>query len=96
MPISAGHLQTTRIARGCAAATRFNWAFTNIRPEDSYRLPAEVSIVHYPIVFRTKNRESWIKPHLEKRARAFLGGIARENKMKDEGGPGWRQRAEHC
>ena len=47
MPISAGHQPTTRIARSCAAAARFDWAFMDIRREDSYRLPPEVSIVEF-------------------------------------------------
>jgi REP element-mobilizing transposase RayT len=34
------------------------------------------------IVFSTKNRECWISPDIEERVWAYLGGIARENKMK--------------
>ncbi len=36
--------------------------------------------VHY--VFSTKNRQKIIQPELEKRLWPYLGGIARENKMK--------------
>jgi len=38
--------------------------------------------LHYHIVFSTKNRELWIKPDIEQRIWSYLGGIARENKMK--------------
>lgn len=37
--------------------------------------------LHYHIVFSTKNRERWITPDIEQRIWAYLGGIARENKM---------------
>ncbi len=36
--------------------------------------------VHY--VFSTKNRQKIIQPELEKRLWPYMGGIARENKMK--------------
>ena len=38
--------------------------------------------LHYQIVFSTKNRECWIKPDIEERIWAYLGGIAKQNKMK--------------
>ena len=38
--------------------------------------------LHYHIVFSTKHRERWITPDIEQRIWAYLGGIARENKMK--------------
>jgi REP element-mobilizing transposase RayT len=38
--------------------------------------------LHYHIVFSTKNRERWIMPEVEQRIWAYLGGIAKENKMK--------------
>lgn len=37
--------------------------------------------LHYHLVFSTKNRERWITPNIEQRIWAYLGGIARENKM---------------
>jgi REP element-mobilizing transposase RayT len=37
--------------------------------------------LHYHLVFSTKNRERWIAPDLEERIWAYLGGIAKENKM---------------
>lgn len=37
--------------------------------------------LHYHLVFSTKNRERWITPDIEQRIWAYLGGIARENKM---------------
>ena len=37
--------------------------------------------LHYHLVFSTKNRERWITPDLEPRLWAYLGGIAKENKM---------------
>jgi putative transposase len=37
--------------------------------------------LHYHIVFSTKNREPFIKKDMRERIWAFLGGIARENKM---------------
>ncbi len=38
--------------------------------------------LHYHIVFSTKNRERWIAPEIEERIWAYLGEIAKENKMK--------------
>jgi REP element-mobilizing transposase RayT len=38
--------------------------------------------LHYHIVFSTKNRGCWIKPEVEQRIWAYLGGIVKENKMK--------------
>ncbi len=38
--------------------------------------------LHYHIVFSTKHRECWITPEIEQRIWAYLGGIARENRMK--------------
>ena len=38
--------------------------------------------LHYHIVFSTKNRERWIMPEVEQRIWAYLGGIAKENRMK--------------
>lgn len=38
--------------------------------------------LHYHIVFSTKNRELWIEPGVEQRIWAYLGGIAKQNKMK--------------
>jgi putative transposase len=37
--------------------------------------------LYYHIVFSTKNREPFIKKDMRERIWAFLGGIARENKM---------------
>jgi putative transposase len=37
--------------------------------------------LHYHFVFSTKNRERWITPDIEQRLWAYLGGIAKENKM---------------
>ena len=38
--------------------------------------------LHYHIVFSTKNRDRLIAPEVEQRIWAYLGGIAKENKMK--------------
>ena len=38
--------------------------------------------LHYHVIFSTKNREPWISHEFENRVWSFLGGIARENKMK--------------
>ncbi len=38
--------------------------------------------IHYHFVFSTKKRERWILPEVEARIWAYLGGIAKENKMK--------------
>jgi len=38
--------------------------------------------LHYHVVFSTKNRGRWITPDIEERIWAYLGGIAKENKMK--------------
>jgi putative transposase len=37
--------------------------------------------LHYHITFSTKNRERWITPDLEPRIWAYLGGIARDNRI---------------
>ncbi|HMX25385.1 MAG TPA: IS200/IS605 family transposase [Blastocatellia bacterium] len=37
--------------------------------------------LYYHIVFSTKNRAPWIEPELEDRVWAYVGGIARKNKM---------------
>ena len=37
--------------------------------------------LHYHLVFSTKNREAWITRDIEQRVWAYLGGIAKENKM---------------
>jgi putative transposase len=37
--------------------------------------------LHCHLVFSTKNRERWIVPEVEERIWAYLGGIAKENKM---------------
>ena len=38
--------------------------------------------LHYHLIFSTKNREPWITHDIEDRIWKFIGGIARENKMK--------------
>ena len=38
--------------------------------------------LNYHIVFSTKGREPWLDEQLRERLWAYLGGIARENKMK--------------
>jgi REP element-mobilizing transposase RayT len=38
--------------------------------------------LHYHIIFSTKNRERWITPDVEPRLWAYLGGIARDNKIQ--------------
>ena len=38
--------------------------------------------LHYHVVFSTKNREPWITHDIEEHIWKFIGGIARENKMK--------------
>lgn len=35
----------------------------------------------YHIIFSTKNRARWLKPEIEGRIWAYLGGIAKENKI---------------
>ncbi|HQZ83346.1 MAG TPA: IS200/IS605 family transposase [Pyrinomonadaceae bacterium] len=39
------------------------------------------SQIYYHIVFSTKNRVPWIKPAIEKRVWAYIGGIARSHKI---------------
>jgi REP element-mobilizing transposase RayT len=46
------------------------------------RMANTFTSLHYHIVFSTKNREPWISHGIEERVWKFLGGIARENKMK--------------
>ena len=38
--------------------------------------------LRYHIVFSTKNRDHWIKPDVEQRIWAYVGGIAVKNRMK--------------
>jgi REP element-mobilizing transposase RayT len=38
--------------------------------------------LHYHIIFSTKKRERWITPDVEPRLWAYLGGIARDNKIQ--------------
>lgn len=38
--------------------------------------------LHYHIVFSTKSRRPWIHQEIEQRIWEYLGGIARENKLK--------------
>lgn len=38
--------------------------------------------LYYHLVFSTKHRQPWITTDIEARIWAYLGGIARENKMK--------------
>ena len=37
--------------------------------------------LHYHIVFSTKQRELWLKPEIEERIWAYLGGIVIKNRM---------------
>jgi REP element-mobilizing transposase RayT len=39
------------------------------------------SALYYHLVFSTKRRERWLRDDLEERIWAYLGGIARDNKM---------------
>ena len=38
--------------------------------------------LHFHLVFSTKSRYRWISPEIEERIWAYLGGIAKENRMK--------------
>ena len=38
--------------------------------------------LHCHVIFSTKNREPWLRADLEERVWSYLGGIARENRMK--------------
>src|SRR5579859_6352653 len=38
--------------------------------------------LHYHFIFSTKNRERWIGADIEQRVWEYLGGIARQNRMK--------------
>lgn len=37
--------------------------------------------LEYHIVFSTKHRERWLRPEAQDRVWAYLGGIARENRL---------------
>lgn len=37
--------------------------------------------LHYHLIFSTKNRAAFIKPEIEQRVWAYLGGVARKHKM---------------
>ena len=38
--------------------------------------------LHVHLIFSTKNREPWVDQSIEARVWAFLGGVARQNKLK--------------
>src|SRR5690242_3944482 len=38
--------------------------------------------LQYHIVFSTKHREPWLRPEAQERVWAYLGGIARQNRLK--------------
>ena len=37
--------------------------------------------LHYHVIFSTKNRIAYLKPEIEQRIWAYLGGVARKHKM---------------
>lgn len=37
--------------------------------------------LHYHLIFSTKNRVAYLKPEIEQRVWAYLGGVARKHKM---------------
>jgi len=37
--------------------------------------------LHYHVVFSTKRREPWLRPEIQDRVWAYLGGIARQNEL---------------
>lgn len=39
------------------------------------------SALYCHVIFSTKNRERWLKDHIETRVWEILGGIAREHRM---------------
>jgi len=39
------------------------------------------TLLHYHVIFSTKNREPWLVPDIEERVWAYVGGIARAHKM---------------
>lgn len=39
------------------------------------------SQIYFHLVFSTKNRTAWIKPEIENRVWAYIGGIARKHKI---------------
>jgi putative transposase len=38
--------------------------------------------LQYHVVFSTKHREPWLRPEIEGRVWAYLGGVARQNELK--------------
>jgi len=51
--------------------------------------------LRYHVVFSTKRREPWIRPDLQERLWAYLGGIAKQNGMKALLGGGMPEHV-HC
>ena len=45
-------------------------------------MPNTFSSLHYHIVFSTRDREPWLSEDIQSDVWSFIGGIARENKMK--------------
>ena len=37
--------------------------------------------LHYHVIFSTKNRAAYLKPEIEQRVWAYIGGVARKHKM---------------
>ena len=38
--------------------------------------------LHYHVVFSTKHREPWLRPEIQDRVWAYLGGIARQHELR--------------
>ena len=39
--------------------------------------------LHYHLIFSTKNRVAYLKPEIEQRVWAYIGGVSRQHKMTD-------------
>jgi putative transposase len=56
--------------------------FTGLSLPLAHPMANTYTALHYHLVFSTKHRERWITPDIEQRVWAYLGGIAKENRMK--------------
>jgi putative transposase len=49
--------------------------------EEAENMANTYTALHYHVVFSTKNRVAYIKPEIESRVWAYIGGVARAHKM---------------
>src|SRR5438093_534354 len=71
--------RTTRLTRPRVASATLESA---LLARYGFAMANTFTSLHYHVIFSTKSREPWIRPEIEQRVWAYLGGTARENRMK--------------